>query len=141
LGHTRFKRKENPVFISLARYKYTTVNQPSMGREKSSTDDIAAVVETSEEEYRSHEFCRDVPCRVQLDLESHQKGSKMYEQAKTECKDRCRYSRISFISWLLEHGYSVLGADHEEAVGQETAYEYHKRLQSMGCRIVRRQDG
>jgi hypothetical protein len=59
-------------------------------------------------EYQRREFCRDVQCRVQLDLQKQQEGSAEYEKIRGICKSACIYTTYQFHHWLIEHGYLLL---------------------------------
>lgn len=62
-------------------------------------------------EYKRREFCKDVQCPIQLDLEKQEPGSEEYENIRSICKSDCRYTTYQFHHWLIEHGYLLLRAE------------------------------
>ena len=73
-------------------------------------------------EYRKREFCRDVTCPVQVQMNSTEPGSEDYEKIHKECKDSCRFTTRQFHYWLIEKGFLIIKSDKEEdnnAVGKE----------------------
>jgi hypothetical protein len=63
-------------------------------------------------DYKSREFCRDVKCPVQLQLEA-QKNSEGYEKVREKCRKDCRYTAWQFHHWLIERGYLVVRKSNE----------------------------
>ena len=59
-------------------------------------------------DYQRREFCKDVKCPVQLDLEAQPEGSASYEQIRETCKTACRYTTYHFHHWLISHGYLLV---------------------------------
>ncbi len=59
-------------------------------------------------DYRSREFCNDVECPVQLELNSLEKGSEGYEKVREACKSDCRHTARQFHYWLMDRGYLVV---------------------------------
>lgn len=59
-------------------------------------------------DYKRREFCKDVQCPVQLDLEKQEQGSEEYENIRIVCKSDCRYTTYHFHHWLIEHGYLLV---------------------------------
>ena len=59
-------------------------------------------------DYQRREYCKDIQCPVQLDLESKETGSEEYEAVRTICKTDCRHTTYEFHHWLIEHGYLVV---------------------------------
>jgi len=62
-------------------------------------------------EYQRREFCKDVACPVQLELETHEPGSEGYEGVRQTCKTNCRYTTYQFHHWLIEKGYLIVRPD------------------------------
>ena len=62
-------------------------------------------------EYKRREFCKDVRCPVQLELDSREQGSNKYEKTREVCKNDCKYTTYQFHHWLLEKGYLVVRAE------------------------------
>ena len=59
-------------------------------------------------DYQRREFCKDVKCPVQLDLETKELGSEEYEKIRDICKNDCRYTTYQFHHWLIEKGYLLI---------------------------------
>lgn len=59
-------------------------------------------------DYKRREFCKDIPCTVQLDLDKTAEGSPDYEQLRNICKTNCRYSTYQFHHWLIQKGYEIV---------------------------------
>ncbi len=59
-------------------------------------------------DYRRREFCKDVKCPVQLDLEAQKEGSEAYEKTRDICKTNCRYTTYQFHHWLINRGYFIV---------------------------------
>ena len=59
-------------------------------------------------EYKRREFCKDIQCPMQLDLEKEEPGSVEYENIRGICKSDCKYTTYKFHHWLIEHGYLLL---------------------------------
>jgi len=68
-------------------------------------------------EYKSREFCNDVKCPVQLELNSKKKGSEEYERIRQTCREDCRYTTWQFHRWLTEHGYLIVKKEEIKAKG------------------------
>jgi hypothetical protein len=59
-------------------------------------------------DYKRREFCKDVKCRIQLELEKHKEGSEEYERIRNICKTDCIYTTYQFHHWLIEKGYLIV---------------------------------
>ena len=59
-------------------------------------------------EYKRREFCKDVKCPVQLELDAQDEGSEEYERIRQTCKTNCRYTTYQFHHWLIERGYLIV---------------------------------
>jgi hypothetical protein len=59
-------------------------------------------------DYRRREFCKDVKCPVQLELDAQSEGSEEYEKIRRTCKTNCRYTTYQFHHWLIEKGYLIV---------------------------------
>ena len=58
-------------------------------------------------DYKRREFCKDVKCLVQLDLDAQEQGSEEYERIRNICKTDCRYTTYQFHHWLIDKGYLI----------------------------------
>jgi hypothetical protein len=59
-------------------------------------------------DYQRREFCKDVKCPLQMDLDQQQPGSPDYEQIRQECQTKCRYTTYQFHHWLIKKGYQIV---------------------------------
>ena len=59
-------------------------------------------------EYKRREFCKDVKCAVQLELDRLTEASPAYEQTRQKCSSSCLYTTWQFHHWLIEKGYVIL---------------------------------
>ncbi len=59
-------------------------------------------------DYQRREYCRDVQCPLQRDLDGQQPGSDGYEKIRQACKTNCRYTAHQFHHWLINKGYLVV---------------------------------
>ncbi|MBL7069257.1 MAG: hypothetical protein ISS34_05320 [Candidatus Omnitrophica bacterium] len=59
-------------------------------------------------DYRRREFCKDVRCPVQLELDAQEQGSDEYEKIREVCKKGCKYTTYQFHHWLLKKGYLII---------------------------------
>lgn len=59
-------------------------------------------------DYKSREFCNDVKCPVQVELNSSEKDSGEYEKIRQTCKVKCRYTAWQFHHWLIEKDYLIV---------------------------------
>ena len=59
-------------------------------------------------DYQRREFCKDVKCPVQLDLDKQEQGSQEYERIRGICLSNCRYTTYEFHHWLIEKGYLIV---------------------------------
>ena len=59
-------------------------------------------------EYKRREFCKDVVCPVQVQLNSLTEGSSGYEQIRQKCSTACLYTTWQFHHWLIEKGYLIM---------------------------------
>lgn len=59
-------------------------------------------------DYKRREFCKDVKCRVQLDLDAQKEGSEEYEKIRNTCKTNCIYTTYQFHHWLINKGYLLV---------------------------------
>jgi hypothetical protein len=59
-------------------------------------------------EYKRREFCKDVKCPVQHELDMQKEGCPAYEQARQKCGIDCQYTTWQFHHWLIEKGYLIV---------------------------------
>ena len=59
-------------------------------------------------DYKRREFCRDVKCPVQMELDSLKEGSEEYEKVRQICRSDCKYTAWQFHHWLIEKGFLIV---------------------------------
>ena len=59
-------------------------------------------------DYKRREFCNDVKCSRQMELNTQNDGSKEYEDIRQKCKSECLYTTYQFHHWLIENGFLVI---------------------------------
>jgi hypothetical protein len=59
-------------------------------------------------DYKRREFCNDVRCPCQVDLNARESGSAEYEKIRQACKENCRYTTYQFHHWLIGKGYEIV---------------------------------
>lgn len=59
-------------------------------------------------EYKRREYCKDIRCPVQLELDASVPGSSEYERIRAICKLACRHTTYEFHHWLIEKGYLII---------------------------------
>ncbi len=59
-------------------------------------------------EYQRREYCKDVSCPVQLELNAQPTGSAEYERIRHICQADCRHTTFEFHHWLIDHGYRIV---------------------------------
>jgi hypothetical protein len=64
-------------------------------------------------DYERREFCKDVKCPVQLDLDAQEQGSEEYEKIRQICRTNCRYTTYQFHHWLIDKGYLIVRPEPE----------------------------
>ena len=59
-------------------------------------------------DYQRREYCKDVKCSTQLQLEALPQGSEEYEQVRGSCRSNCLHTTHEFHYWLIEKGYLIV---------------------------------
>jgi hypothetical protein len=59
-------------------------------------------------EYQRREYCRDLPCPIQVLLEAETEGSAKYDQIRNICKTACIHTTYEFHHWLIQKGYLLV---------------------------------
>ncbi|MEW6087392.1 MAG: hypothetical protein AB1498_03745 [bacterium] len=59
-------------------------------------------------EYKRREFCNDVKCSRQLELNAEQEGSPGYEKIREKCKTACLYTTYQFHHWLIQKEFLII---------------------------------
>jgi len=61
-------------------------------------------------EYQRREFCNDVKCPVQMELNRQTEKSEAYEQIRRTCSTACVFTTWQFHHWLIEKGYIIIAS-------------------------------
>jgi hypothetical protein len=61
-------------------------------------------------EYKRREFCNDVKCPVQMELNRLAEKSEEYEHIRKTCSTACRYTTWQFHHWLIEKSYIIIAS-------------------------------
>jgi len=59
-------------------------------------------------DYKRREFCKDIKCPVQSELDMQEQGSGEYEKIRLICRTDCRYTTYQFHHWLIEREYLIV---------------------------------
>ena len=59
-------------------------------------------------DYQRREYCKALPCPVQVELEAAEPGSAEYQAVREKCINACIHTTYEFHHWLIEHGYLVV---------------------------------
>ncbi len=59
-------------------------------------------------DYKRREFCNDVKCSIQMDLNAQKEGTAEYEMIRNICKDDCKCTTYQFHHWLIGKGYLIV---------------------------------
>lgn len=59
-------------------------------------------------DYQRREYCKDIQCSIQLDLEARTPGGEDYESVRKVCKTDCLHTTYEFHHWLIEKGYLLV---------------------------------
>ena len=62
-------------------------------------------------EYQRREFCKDVHCPIQIQLDAEQEGTSPHDALRGICKTACRYTTYQFHHWLIDKGYLIVKRD------------------------------
>ena len=59
-------------------------------------------------DYQRREYCKDIKCPIQLDLDKQAPDSAGYENVRAVCNSRCRHTTYEFHHWLIQKGYLIV---------------------------------
>jgi len=59
-------------------------------------------------EYQRREYCKDVKCPVQLQLDASALRPEEYERIRDTCRTNCIHTTWEFHHWLIEKGYLIV---------------------------------
>lgn len=59
-------------------------------------------------DYKRREYCKDIKCPLQLQLDAQQEGSKEYQSIRNKCQTACIHTTYEFHHWLINKGYLIV---------------------------------
>ncbi len=59
-------------------------------------------------DYQRREYCKDISCPRQIELEGTPEGSEEYEAIRRDCKTNCIHTTYEFHHWLIDKGYLIV---------------------------------
>ncbi|MBT8172211.1 hypothetical protein KJN74_05015 [Candidatus Bathyarchaeota archaeon] len=59
-------------------------------------------------DYKRREFCNDIICPVQVELNKLSSDSLKYDDLRKKCSADCVYTTWQFHHWLIEKGYLIV---------------------------------
>lgn len=65
-------------------------------------------------DYQRREYCKDIKCSIQLDLDAQTEGSEEYEKLRTICKEDCKRTTYEFHHWLINKGYLIVRPENSD---------------------------
>ena len=65
-------------------------------------------------EYQHREYCKDVACPMQAELDSVVRDSPEYESIRHVCRSACKHTTHEFHRWLIEMGYLIVRPEKQE---------------------------
>ncbi len=83
-------------------------------------------------DYKKREFCNDVKCFVQMELNRHEVGSEKYERVRAVCSSACQFTGKDFEGWLRKNGFGLFkdgkAVDFEQIKNADylTTWRLHK---------------
>jgi hypothetical protein len=62
-------------------------------------------------EYKRREYCNDVKCPIQVELNKQKESSEKYEEIRKICSSGCFFTTYQFHHWLIDKGYLIVKPD------------------------------
>ncbi len=59
-------------------------------------------------DYKRREYCKDVKCPIQMDLDKQKEGSEEYQRIRKICSTNCKHTTWEFHHWLQDKGYLIV---------------------------------
>ncbi len=59
-------------------------------------------------DYQRREYCKNINCSVQAELDAQESGSEAYETIRNKCKTACIHTTYEFHHWLIDKGYLLV---------------------------------
>lgn len=67
-------------------------------------------------DYQRREYCKDIRCPIQLELESQKPDTQEYEKVRKKCQTGCLHTTYEFHHWLIGRGYLIVRPSSPEIV-------------------------
>ena len=59
-------------------------------------------------DYKRREFCKDIKCPNQIELNGMKGKTDEYEKVRRSCRTNCLFTTWQFHHWLIEKGYLIV---------------------------------
>jgi hypothetical protein len=59
-------------------------------------------------DYQRREFCKDLPCPIQVLLDATTPNSQEYDRIRGICQSNCIHTTYEFHHWLIQKGYLLI---------------------------------
>jgi len=59
-------------------------------------------------DYKRREFCKDIKCPNQIELNGMKEKTDGYEKIRKSCRNNCLFTTWQFHHWLIEKGYLIV---------------------------------
>ena len=59
-------------------------------------------------DYKRREYCNDVKCPVQMEMNTKKEGSEDYEKLRNNCQTACLHTTWEFHQWLNKQGFEIV---------------------------------
>jgi hypothetical protein len=79
-------------------------------------------------EYKRREFCNDVKCPIQMELNKQPEKSEACEKIRRTCSTACRCTTYQFHHWLIKKGYIILVSSQLKNSEQTVLVDLDKKL-------------
>jgi hypothetical protein len=63
-------------------------------------------------EYQRREYCKALPCPIQVLLDAEVEGTAKYDHVRGICKTSCIHTTHEFHQWLIQKGYLIIRAEN-----------------------------
>jgi len=59
-------------------------------------------------DYKRREFCKDIKCPNQIELNGMKEKTDEYEKVRKSCRTKCLFTTWQFHHWLIEKRYLIV---------------------------------
>ena len=98
--------------------------------------------------YKKREFCNNIKCPIQLELNKHMENSAEYNAIRGVCSSNCLQSADNFLIWLKNNKYNIINANNPDpenhiekletlAKFENTAWKFHRAISQQGFAIMK----